>query len=141
MTPMVKYLFIFSTFLLQSSGTFGCEELTHPQNSVKMEIFRNGLHRHLVVKTNILSKARFSQCRLLYRFEIPRTMYLDDYALNRSLLAHEYISFRNFDVEKMAIESKTKNVYFIRKKPFLSTFEMKDTLELPIHMRYPPSGD
>ncbi|CAI5454659.1 unnamed protein product [Caenorhabditis angaria] len=105
-----------------------------------MEVLGDGLHRKIRASVSIQALSRFTQCRLMYRFNIPRTMYVDDNSLNSSLFDHDSIIIKKFNLEATAKDSKPGNVHLIRKKLFLSTFEIKDEVILPIHMRYPPAG-
>ncbi|GMT04831.1 hypothetical protein PENTCL1PPCAC_27005, partial [Pristionchus entomophagus] len=126
---------IYSLLLLISSEDCSwIQKIT--KRDIKMIITGEGLHRNLVVSTQLESNERFIECRLLYSLTVPKGMYVDSDSVNSSLPLHSLHSRHYFDVEAPEKDSKQVQVSIVSSKMTRKQFIISDHLTLPIHIRY-----
>ncbi|GMR31849.1 hypothetical protein PMAYCL1PPCAC_02044, partial [Pristionchus mayeri] len=106
------------------------------KRDIKMGISGDGLHRTLVVYTQLESNERFVECRLLYSLLLPKGIYVDSDSVNSSLPLHSLHSRHYFDVEAPEKDSKPVQVSIVSTKITRKQFIISDHFSLPIHIRY-----
>ncbi|KAF8383531.1 hypothetical protein PRIPAC_72673 [Pristionchus pacificus] len=106
------------------------------KRDVKMVVAGEGLHRNLIVSTQLESTERFIECRILYNLKVPKGMYVDSDSVNSSLPLHSLHSRHYFDVEAPEKDSKEVQVSIVSTKITRKQFIISDHFTLPIHIRY-----
>ncbi|CCD63169.1 Phosphatidylinositol-glycan biosynthesis class X protein [Caenorhabditis elegans] len=100
-------------------------------NHGDMKVNGYGLHRELKLPAFIQTQSRIPQCRILYKIEIPEGVYVDERELQSARFGYDFIVL---PVKK----TNSQMLFAIKKKLYLSTFEMKNLLKIKIHL-HPPS--
>ncbi|CAI2355543.1 unnamed protein product [Caenorhabditis sp. 36 PRJEB53466] len=123
---------LFFIYFLFPGNSESCDSFSSGSSTIQFQLEGFGLGRELQIKTVLITKQRISQCRILYKVDIPPELYIDERELLDLMPTYEFV----FPEHTMS----TKTVYALNKKSFISTFNIKDVLHLKLHL-YPPSKD
>ncbi|CAO4382948.1 unnamed protein product [Caenorhabditis nigoni] len=127
---MTFFVFLWCIVLV-SANDLSCRLISKKPHG-ELNVYGNGLHRQIELTTAIQAKTRVPQCRLVYKVMIPERAYVDERELLSSNPGYDFV----------VLFSKSSNiqiVYIVKKKLYLSTFEIKDTVSWKVHLQ-PPSN-
>uniref|UniRef100_A0A914CRZ3 Phosphatidylinositol-glycan biosynthesis class X protein n=1 Tax=Acrobeloides nanus TaxID=290746 RepID=A0A914CRZ3_9BILA len=107
-------------------------------DDVNFQIRGEGFHRTLETSFKITNKQRFVNCRLAYRYRLPKGAYLDSNTIGSDLSKHCFTP-SHFDVEAPESSPKVANfhpVYFHSLQVLRKLFVFGDKVDIPVHLRY-----
>ncbi|ULT79600.1 hypothetical protein L3Y34_010293 [Caenorhabditis briggsae] len=127
----MMYLVFLWCIVLVSADDQSCRLISNKPHG-ELNIYGNGLHRQIELTAAIQAKTRVPQCRLVYKVMIPERAYVDEREMQSSNPGYDFV----------VLFSKSSNIqilYIVKKKLYLSTFEIKDTVSWKVHLQ-PPSN-
>ncbi|CAP24534.2 Protein CBG04129 [Caenorhabditis briggsae] len=134
----MMYLVFLWCIVLVSADDQSCRLISNKPHG-ELNIYGNGLHRQIELTAAIQAKTRVPQCRLVYKVMIPERAYVDEREMQSSNPGYDFVVLFSKSSNIQIVSSYYVKLYIVKKKLYLSTFEIKDTVSWKVHLQ-PPSN-